>query len=327
MNSAFQQSSPNDLERPKTVRGSSAVPGGKLADILATGQDFESWWRQKQHYYQTFLQSPIVDIEDPTALSEAEHRQISARLDAANMAVYRLPSPAPLEAAILTRLGRQFGLTNLQVNPCANDAGISEIQVWEEARQRRYIPYTNHALNWHTDGYYNPIEQPVGAFILHCNQAALTGGANRLLDQEILYGVLKSDVNIDVNALFQPDAFSIPENIENGRQIRPLTTGPVFLSHCGSLHMRYSARTRNIRWKQSDKILIAAEAIRYYLGSLPQVMTARLESGMGVISRNVLHSRDAFVDGQGINRQMLRARYTDFITPDSLSADRHALVK
>ena len=48
-----------------------------------------------------------------------------------------------------------------------------------------YIPYTNKKLNWHTDGYYYPINLSVKSFLLHCENQAASGGKNQLIDHEV----------------------------------------------------------------------------------------------------------------------------------------------
>ncbi len=57
--------------------------------------------------------------------------------------------------------------------------------------------------------------------------------------------------------------------------------------------------------------LTAVEAIRYYLNHSPLVLSVRLKPGMGLIARNVLHTRNAFVDARGTRRLVYRARYFD----------------
>ena len=89
------------------------------------------------------------------------------------------------------------------------------------------------------------------AWLLYCAQPAAEGGANELLDHEIAYIRIRDENPDWIRALMATDAFTIPRNSEGGEQIRPDHGGPVFsISPVdGSLHMRYSARQRNIIWK------------------------------------------------------------------------------
>lgn len=288
---------------------------------------FEQWWHDKRSVYRRFLESPVVDVDDLADLSAAEHRPISARLDAANMALYRTANPDAVDHATILALGRQFGLHRAERNLCADDDSVSAIEVAEDELRRRYVPYTPRALSWHTDGYYNSGENAIRSFVLHCINPAFRGGANQFLDHEILFGLLRQDANINIDALFAPDAYAIPANIDEGVEIRGHVSGAVFSIEDGALYMRFSARQRNIEWKANARILTAVEAIRYYLNHSGFVLSTTLEPGMGVISRNVLHRRDSFANARGGRRLLLRARYHDPIRPEALSGSRHALAQ
>jgi hypothetical protein len=102
---------------------------------------------------------------------------------------------------------------------------------------------------------------------------------------------------------------------ENGIA-RDTETGPVFSTlPGGQLHMRYTARTRSIAWKQDDATQAAVAAIEKLLArDLPWIFRHRMEAGMGLICNNVLHDRTGFVDTTGQKRIMYRARYYDRIS-------------
>jgi len=51
-------------------------------------------------------------------------------------------------------IAKQFGLRQLNKNMGADDDGITSLQVQNDPLHKRYIPYTNHGIHWHTDGYY-----------------------------------------------------------------------------------------------------------------------------------------------------------------------------
>jgi hypothetical protein len=116
----------------------------------------------------------------------------------------------------------------------------------------------------------------------------------------------------------QPDAMTIPPNVENGIEIRPAQTGPVFSLEKpgGALHMRYTARTRSIAWKDDRNTRLAVGFLAELLGSEPAGMFRhRLRTGQGIICNNVLHKREAFVDDAASEkvRILYRARYHDRI--------------
>ena len=76
------------------------------------------------------------------------------------MALYRSPVTAA-DKSLPRRLGAQLGLHRLDANWLADEDGISRITVAAQRATRRrpaaaYIPYTDRAIKWHTDGYYHP---------------------------------------------------------------------------------------------------------------------------------------------------------------------------
>jgi alpha-ketoglutarate-dependent taurine dioxygenase len=152
--------------------------------------------------------------------------------------------------------------------------------------------------------------------VLHCARPAAAGGENALLDHEILYLLLRDENPAYIAALMQPDAMTIPANIEDGVEIRPAQSGPVFSvdDSSGRLHMRYTARTRSIVWKQDPMTQAAVKMLEALLAAdLPYIFRHRLEPGQGVICNNVLHTRTAFENGADAAQQRLvyRARYYD----------------
>jgi hypothetical protein len=122
----------------------------------------------------------------------------------------------------------------------------------------------------------------------------------------------------------QTDAMTIPPNVEDGCEIRAAQSGPVFSvdAGTGSLHMRYTARKRNIHWKPDPTTGAAVEFLQCLLAESPYLLRHRLEPGQGIVCNNVLHSRTAFVDDARIGRQRLvyRARYYDRIDATGCAA-------
>ncbi len=290
---------------------------------------YVAWREHKLANHPASSAELMVEIADGRAPSEAEVAAIGRALSRANVAFYRLKSPRPGDKAMLRALGRRLGLERLDNNLCADGDGISSLSVVEKRAPGEYIPYTNRPLNWHTDGYYNAPDEQIRGVILHCVRPAAEGGGNAFMDHEIAY-ILLRDANPDyIRALMAPDAMSIPPNVQDGVEIRARRTGPVFSVDAGGrLHMRYSARARNIEWKADSTTQAAAE----YLLSLfqqdsPYIFRHRLEAGEGVISNNALHCRSGFSHQNGeTSRLLYRARYFDRVMiPETGAGEPHVV--
>ena len=259
----------------------------------------------------------IVEVRDPRALSTSEHEAMVRRIHCCNMAIYT-SSIREENSAIPRLLGKQFGLENLDANWLADEDGISEIQVSRGGARQSYIPYTDRPIKWHTDGYYNPPERTIHSMVLHCVRSAAEGGENQLADHEMLYLLLRDADPQHIHALMQPDAMTIPERVDETAGVRPEQAGPVFSVEVatGRLHMRYTARTRSIAWKQDDVTLAAVATLEKLLAAdAPHIFRVRLEPGMGVLCNNVLHDRAQFSDNPSHPRLLYRARYYDPIQP------------
>jgi alpha-ketoglutarate-dependent taurine dioxygenase len=180
--------------------------------------------------------------------------------------------------------------------------------------RQNYIPYTNRSLNWHTDGYYNSADRRIWAMLLHCVSQAPTGGENALMDHEIAYLLMRDENPAFAGALMAPDAMTIPARTDEAGVARAEETGPVFHvdPESGRLHLRYTARTRSIVWRQDPMTQAAVGFLeRLLAGNSPYIHRIQLTSGMGIVSNNVLHTRSAFEDGPDRQRLLYRARYLD----------------
>ncbi len=256
----------------------------------------------------------VVEINDPRSLSKAEHAALLERCQHSNMAIYA--SQVAMDEHMVQQFGKLFGLEQLDANWLAGEDGISEIRVIDNGTRQHYIPYTDHPIKWHTDGYYNSPERTIRSMLLHCVHPAISGGENRLMDHEIAYLLLRDQNPQYIHALSTSDAMTIPERVDDADGVRPAQSGPVFsLDACANLHMRYTARTRSIVWKQDATTLAAVTALAELLASdLPHIHRTRLESGMGLLCNNVLHDRAAFNDDPSHPRFLYRARYHERIT-------------
>lgn len=298
------------------------TPTGALAPgpfALGRPDIYQRWRELKLADYPTDPARLLVELDDPLRLTKAER---GAMLDACrktNMAIYACTRSVGTDPKTLVRrLGEQFGLRRLDSNLCADEDGIASLRVVPNGRPQEYIPYSNRPIKWHTDGYYNRPQEQVRGFVLHCVSDAATGGANHLLDPEMVYLLMRDEDPAYVEALMRPDAMTIPANRSDGTVLRPAQPGPVFSvsPRDGSLHMRYTARTRSIQWASDE---LTGEAVGFLEAllarPLPYIYYHRLAPGQGVICNNVLHSRQGFVDDPegGKRRTYLRARYLDRI--------------
>ncbi len=272
------------------------------------------WRERKLAGYPATLDDLRVEIADPARLSTGEREALLDRCARANMAIYVTPPGRAVDAGRLRAIGAQLGLRTLDVNYLADDDGITPLAVTEGGTRSTYIPYTNRPIRWHTDGYYNPPARKIRAMVLHCVQRAQSGGENRLLDHELAYIALRDADPAHIAALMLPDAMTIPARSEEGEVARGDQTGPVFsVDADGYLHMRYTARTRSIAWKDDPAVDAATKALQQVLDSDPRVLRVRQEPGMGIVCNNVLHDRAAFGDSAMHRRLVLRARYYERI--------------
>jgi alpha-ketoglutarate-dependent taurine dioxygenase len=114
----------------------------------------------------------------------------------------------------------------------------------------------------------------------------------------------------------QQNALTIPANILDQQIIRPARTGAVFSFHSsGALHMRYSARLRNIEWQADEDIQAAVQFIQtlWRQENSEYILRYTLQAGEGLICNNVLHRRTAFTDSADATQKRLlyRGRYYD----------------
>jgi len=294
-----------------------------LPTVFDRPQAYARWREQKLARYPRHADELIVEVRDPRKLSDSEADELRRVIGIANMAVYASPLADGADKDIVRRVAARLGLAQLHANPLADEDGISSLEATPEKSGRGYIPYSNRRLLWHTDGYYNAPVDRIGAFILHCVRPAAAGGANRLLDHELAYLLLRDKEPRFVEALGAPDAMTIPANTESGVQTRRAQSGPVFSCIDGALHMRYTARTRSVEWRQDEWTRAAVACLGEILGTgspavspavAPHVLSLRLTAGQGLICNNVLHDRSDFQDpATGDGRLVYRARYRDRI--------------
>jgi alpha-ketoglutarate-dependent taurine dioxygenase len=292
------------------------APIGRTASPFDLGDDvaYQCWRAWKLACRPAGVEALKVDVGDPRALSAGERAALLDRIARSNMALYR--SPVVTEDRDLPRaLGAQLGLRQLDANWLADEDGISSIAVSTATDGRGgFIPYTDRPIRWHTDGYYHPAARRIRGMILHCVRPARSGGVNALLDHELAYIALRDASPEHVRALMQPDAMTIPARTDDDGVARAAQSGPVFTVDPvdGSLHMRYTARTRSIEWKSDSATRAALACLEAVLaGAATGILHLRLEAGMGIVAHNVLHDRTGFADDPAQPRLLYRARFLD----------------
>lgn len=292
---------------------------GQVCDFLLSEVSYQGWRKTRLQSYPKSVEELLVDIGGLINLSDTEKVKIEQNCGRANMAIYRCREKF-VDRSAVAAFAANFGLKRLDHHLCANADGVSELTVASEGVRADYVPYSNRSLSWHTDGYYNEKTRQINAVVLHCAESADTGGENALLDPEIVYIRLRDENPRFITAFEHPECMTIPANrgaASRGAdgEIREAVSGPVFSygAH-GEIHMRYSARKKNIQWRDDDLTRTARDFLSEILADESgQVFRYRLQAGEGLVSNNVLHNRTAFDDGPGHKRLLYRARFFDRI--------------
>ncbi len=287
---------------------------------LTNNNAYQNWKEKKLSNFSDDINALIIPIDDIAHPHQDEINALLHLTDQYNLALYRFNNPDPSPAKNkqkVTQLASYFGLNRLDKNLCADEDKLTSITVTKHKGQHQYIPYSNKRLSWHTDGYYNTPKQQVHSIILHCEHPAQSGGESLLLDHDIAYILLRDENPAYIKALSQPNTMTIPANILNGKEIRPAQSGSVFsINTTGGLHMRYSARTRNIQWQQDGATLEAVAFLQnLWENGSPYILRYTLQAHEGLICKNVLHCRTAFKDNNNPKKKRLlyRGRYLDQI--------------
>lgn len=280
--------------------------------VLSAFGTYRSWRQRKLRNYPSSIEEIIVAVDDPRKLSNKEKFLLVRTCRKTNMVLYRSRTEGDPDKQIPLLLGRQLGLNRLDHNWLADKDGITSLAVRNEAEHNHYIPYTNRRIRWHTDGYYNPLYRQVSSLLLHCVRSAASGGENSLLDHEIAYIKLRDENPDFIRALMADDTMTIPARLDESGVARPDQSGPVFSvdPQSANLHMRFTARTRSILWKDDPLTRDAVDFLSEFLNSNSSyIFRGRLEPGMGLVSNNVLHDRTSFTDNAQTHRLLYRARY------------------
>ena len=296
---------------------------------LNSDTSYQRWREKKLEYFTQDVHSLFIEINDIASLNSSQKKALVNQVKHYNMAFYRFTRPSNHDATNKIKvhaLAHQLGLRRIDKNICADDDKLTSIMVSQHKGQHNYIPYSNKRLSWHTDGYYNEPSNQINGMLLHCERPAKTGGESLLMDHDLAY-ILLRDENLDyIKALMHPNAMTIPANVLKGKEIRAEQTGAVFSIHpSGALHMRYSARTRNIQWRDNSPTKEAVTFLQnLWKNGSPYILKHSMQAHEGIICNNVLHCRTEFTDSDDLQKKRLlyRGRYLDRVST-SLSDNQY----
>ena len=281
--------------------------------ILENQAEYISWRDNKLSLYPKDIESLSISF-DFENIDINKITQLKKIVENYNFAIYDFS--AQISDKKLQEFCVQLNLMSSVSNLLADENGISSITDNSSLVQKKlnieYIPYTNKPLNWHTDGYYHPLDSTVKSFLLHCNEPAQKGGENLLLDHEILYIFLR-DHNPDfIDVLMQENIMEIPKNKNSKNSSSSI--GPVFYIDTENfLNMRFTSRQQNIIWKKDDMI----KKIKDYISSFildddKYIFKLLLKKNQGYLANNILHKREGYLDGEN-KRLLKRLRFSERI--------------
>jgi alpha-ketoglutarate-dependent taurine dioxygenase len=282
-----------------------------MADIVSSADDYQFWRDEKLANATTNIENCLIEINNPKQLTQAEKNRIIQLCRFNNFALFIMPEQQNYSSSIIN-FNQQFGLNAFDAHLYAKDKGMAHITQSNKKDQAEFIPYTNHAIGWHTDGYYNARENRIRAFSLFCINPAQSGGENQWLDHQMAYLLLREENPDVVKALIHPQAMSIPKHIVDGSVRRETSVGPIFFvdDKTQQLYMRYTQRKKNIEFHNSQEIKQAVAILDKCLANnTPYHFTHTMKANQGLLCNNILHKRSAFIDNKDNPRLMLRGRY------------------
>ncbi len=264
----------------------------------------------------------VVEVNNPLQLSLAEKSQLINNCKKYNFSLFYLVNnnnyhnnlSMPISdnnaiTSIIVKFNSQLGLDKYDNNLYAKSNGLSHITETTHKKQQEFIPYTDKAMSWHTDGYYNNDNEYVRAFNLYCVQSAENGGENSWINHEIVYILLREKSPKLAQTLANNYAFAIPEHKVGNTIKRAEFNGGVFSIDkiTGKLIMRYTQRKKNIIW--NDEAVYAKNTLDDILKTnSSSIFTHKIQTGQGLVCNNILHKRKAFTNTYN-KRLMLRGRY------------------
>ncbi|HJX58669.1 MAG TPA: TauD/TfdA family dioxygenase [Thiobacillus sp.] len=280
---------------------------------LGSNEDYLKWRDEKLAAYPKNVGELVVELGDMTAMTPAEKAKILETVERANMCVYTAGS-AELEMSSLLALGKQLGVRH--TDKSARHAQSDELT--DSGILKKAIPFSTRHCNWHTDATYYGSDKTIQALFLLCKRPAVEGGSNKVLDHEVLYIQLRDKDPGALEVLMNKDCFNY-RNPTTG-EIDLHRGGKVFwMSADGHLCHRFSFRKTDMAWSGDSDVAAAGHVLESLISDeSAHVIEGRLESGMGLISNNVLHTRERLVDSDDAakKRLLFRARFYDRVNPE-----------
>lgn len=282
-------------------------------------KSFEEWKNIKKNAFEYVNAAPPINFDSLDSADTDSVSRMKKQCASVNFAVYEVQDTdlsVEETGKALLNFAARFGLKLREDHRSASENGVVALTPTSEKSKKGYIPYTPRALNWHTDGYYNPADNQIKSFFLHCYRPAEAGGVNELIDPEIaVMRLYEADPKM-LEAFFHPQAMTIPANVEPSGKVRPPSVGPVFFfdEDSSRLQMRYTARTRSIEWRDDPATKEAVAWMHEWLAADdPYKVRIRMKAGQGILNNNVLHNRTGFDDDPSSEskRTMLRVRFHD----------------
>lgn len=275
---------------------------------LDSERDYQNWREEKLAGYPKNLGDLVVELGDMTAITEGERSKIMDLIERANMCVYSAGS-ADLSMDSLLKLGAQIGVSSTDKSiRHTNSDELTASGILNQA-----IPFTTRHVNWHTDATYYGSDKTIQALFLLCKRPAAEGGSNKVLDHEVLYIQLRDKAPDALKTLMGNDCFKY-KNPKTGEICESLG-GKVFWTNSnGDLNHRFSFRKMDMAWSENSDVLAARDILESILKTdTEHVIEGRLETGLGLISNNVVHTREKLVDSDddATKRLLFRVRFYD----------------
>ena len=278
--------------------------------LTNTTEDYKRWKDNKLQTFTKNLDELTVQITSPNAISKPEKSMVISLLENHNIVFFHIDKVKQTNKSTIKNFASQIGLSNYELDSQSDEDGLTEIKdIKTTEKLSEYVPYTTKELNWHTDGYYTDQKNSVLSWLLFCKTSAESGGINKYLDHEIAY-ILFNNKSKRLMDLMLDDTCCIPENsITNRKEV----FNPVFMFKNKRLHMKFSMRKKNIIWNKNS--LQAIDVLKSIIKDSSQYhITKKLDTGMGVITNNVIHMRTAFTNSRNKNRLLYRLRSKKRVT-------------
>ncbi|MDP2828010.1 MAG: TauD/TfdA family dioxygenase [Sulfuricellaceae bacterium] len=275
---------------------------------LDSKEDYLKWRDEKLAAYPKDVGGLAVELGNMAAITPAERSKILETVERANMCVYTAGA-AELEMSSLLALGKQLGVANTD----KSSRHTQSDELTDSGILNRAIPFSTRHVNWHTDATYYGSDKTIQALFLLCKRPAVEGGSNKVLDNEVLYIHLRDKDPDALDILMNKNCFKY-KNPATG-EISEHLGGKVFwINTDGHLCHRFSFRKMDMAWSEDGDITAARKVLESLISDESEhVIEGRLESGMGLISNNVLHTREKLVDSDDAakKRLLFRARFYD----------------